>query len=59
MQNISLNVRDFYKKYFQIDEPYEFQERIWDLILQGKNPLLVRAPTGSGKTEAVIAPLIK
>ncbi|WP_022856210.1 DEAD/DEAH box helicase [Thermodesulfobacterium thermophilum] len=54
MQNISLNVRDFYKKYFQIDEPYEFQERIWDLILQGKNPLLVRAPTGSGKTEAVL-----
>lgn len=58
MQNISLNVRDFYKKYFQIDEPYEFQERIWDLILQGKNPLLVRAPTGSGKTEAVIAPFL-
>lgn len=58
MQSVSLSVKDFYKKYFQIDKPYEFQERIWDLIFQGKNPLLVRAPTGSGKTEAVVAPFL-
>ncbi|WP_028841626.1 CRISPR-associated helicase Cas3' [Thermodesulfobacterium hveragerdense] len=58
MQSVSLSVKDFYKKYFQIDKPYEFQERIWDLIFQGKNPLLVRAPTGSGKTEAAIAPFL-
>ncbi len=36
-------------------QPYEYQEQVADLLFQGRNVLL-RAPTGAGKTLAVLAP---
>jgi CRISPR-associated endonuclease/helicase Cas3 len=53
-----INAESFYKKYLDIDSPHEYQVSIWDRILAMKFPLLVKAPTGSGKTEAVIAPFL-
>ncbi len=35
--------------------PYDHQARAWTVLAQGK-PLVLRAPTGSGKTEAVFLP---
>ncbi len=35
--------------------PYEYQERVAQLLFEGRNVLL-RAPTGAGKTFAVLAP---
>ena len=50
--------QNFYHKFFKIDSPYEHQKEIWNKLLEGRFPLLLRAPTGSGKTEAVIAPFL-
>lgn len=38
-------------------KPYPFQERVAIALLEGRNVIL-RAPTGSGKTEAALAPFI-
>lgn len=38
-------------------KPYPFQERVAAALLEGRNVIL-RAPTGSGKTEAALAPFI-
>jgi CRISPR-associated endonuclease/helicase Cas3 len=37
--------------------PYEYQERVAQLLFEGRNVLL-RAPTGAGKTFAVLAPFV-
>lgn len=39
------------------NKPYPHQEQVAGLLLQGKSVLL-RAPTGSGKTEAICAPFL-
>ncbi len=39
-------------------EPYDFQIEVIEKILDNKFPLLIKAPTGSGKTEAVLAPFL-
>jgi len=39
-------------------KPYLFQEEVENAILNNKFPLLIKAPTGSGKTEAVIFPFL-
>jgi len=41
-----------------IEELNELQKKAMDLILKGKN-LLIVAPTGSGKTEAAVIPIFK
>ncbi|GAB5047021.1 CRISPR-associated helicase Cas3' [Thermodesulfovibrio sp. TK110] len=48
--------QEFYKKYFNIPNPYKHQIKIWENIENFKFPVLLRVPTGSGKTEAVLAP---
>lgn len=53
-----LEVQQFYKKNFHIDTPYEHQKKTWENLNAVKLPLLLKAPTGSGKTEAVLAPFL-
>lgn len=55
-----MQVDEFYKRYFQIEKsPYRHQVKLWRLLREGEYPILLKAPTGSGKTEAVIAPFLK
>lgn len=51
-------IRNFYSRYLKIPKPYEHQLKVWHLMEEGKFPILVRAPTGSGKTESVVAPFL-
>lgn len=52
------DVKSFYKNMFKIDAPHNYQIELWNLINVNNYPLIVKAPTGSGKTEAVIAPFL-
>ncbi len=52
------SVGDLYSNIFGFDSPYDFQESIYECFLNGRFPLLLKAPTGSGKTEAVLAPFL-
>lgn len=52
------NVEQFYKRNFNIESPYEHQIKMWDNLQAVNFPLLLKAPTGSGKTEAVLAPFL-
>lgn len=52
------DIMHFYKCNFNIDSPYEHQIMMWMKVQAMKFPLLLRAPTGSGKTEAVLAPFL-
>ncbi|RLG10059.1 CRISPR-associated helicase Cas3' [Candidatus Pacearchaeota archaeon] len=51
-------VEQFYKQYFNIDLPYEYQIKVWQQVNNLNFPLLLKSPTGSGKTEAVLAPFL-
>ncbi|MCD6318068.1 CRISPR-associated helicase Cas3' [Candidatus Aerophobetes bacterium] len=53
-----MDINGFYKNYLNIAAPYEHQIKMWEIIEKGKYPILLKAPTGSGKTEAVIAPFL-
>jgi len=48
----------FYKQYLNIDSPFDHQINLWEHIHAMDFPLLLKAPTGSGKTEAVLAPFL-
>lgn len=52
------DAKEFYEKYFGITSPYSHQIDLWEKIKDGKFPILLKAPTGSGKTEAVLAPFL-
>jgi len=49
-----MSVQEVYQKVLG-EMPYEHQEKAWDALTQGKS-IVLRAPTGSGKTEAVFLP---
>jgi CRISPR-associated endonuclease/helicase Cas3 len=49
--------QEVFKKIFGFD-PYPFQAEVFEKISNQKYPLLIKAPTGSGKTEAVLAPFL-
>jgi len=49
---------EFYKRYFKIEYVYDHQIDLWEKIKALNFPLLLKAPSGSGKTEAVLAPFL-
>lgn len=53
-----MDVIDVYKKYFGIDNPYPHQVDLFKKLSSGVFPIILKAPTGSGKTEAVLAPFL-
>jgi CRISPR-associated endonuclease/helicase Cas3 len=53
-----IKAEQFYRNNFNIDSAYEHQIKMWDNLQAMKFPLLLKAPTGSGKTEAVLAPFL-
>lgn len=50
-----MNINDFYKSYLSITIPHMHQIKMWEKVKKGKYPILLKAPTGSGKTEAPLA----
>lgn len=50
--------KSFYREFLNIDTPYELQENLWQLLQEGRFPVFLKAPTGSGKTESVVAPFL-
>jgi len=46
---------DAYKQLFDFGEPYEHQTRLFEACRDQAFPLLLRAPCGTGKTEAAVA----
>jgi CRISPR-associated endonuclease/helicase Cas3 len=53
-----MSINDFYKHYLGITTPHTYQTQAWDMIEREKYPILLKAPTGSGKTEAVVVPFL-
>jgi CRISPR-associated endonuclease/helicase Cas3 len=53
------DARDFYKCYLEIGEPYAHQEQAFEFLWNNPGTALsLFSPTGSGKTEAVVAPYL-
>lgn len=53
-----MEAREFYKKYLGIENPFHHQVFLFEKLTSGFFPLVLKAPTGSGKTEAVVAPFL-
>ncbi|MGD9495038.1 MAG: CRISPR-associated helicase Cas3' [Armatimonadota bacterium] len=51
-----MHVAEAYQRLFGIDRPYTHQARLFEAARQGAFPLLLRAPCGTGKTQAAAAP---
>lgn len=48
----------FYQNFLKIRKPYKHQKTIWEIFGDNRFPILLKAPSGSGKTEAVVAPFL-
>ncbi|HDD35673.1 MAG TPA: hypothetical protein ENF30_02610 [Candidatus Desulfofervidus auxilii] len=46
-----MGIKEFYKTHFGMENLFLHQKHFWDLALSNKFPILVKAPTGSGKTK--------
>ncbi|CAD7774148.1 MAG: hypothetical protein KCCBMMGE_00291 [Candidatus Methanoperedenaceae archaeon GB37] len=44
-----MKVKEFYQTYLDIKNPFSHQLQFFHLALSNKFPILVKAPTGSGK----------
>lgn len=53
-----MEANEFYNKILGISTPYTHQIKVWGKLKSNQFPLLLRAPTGSGKTEAILAPFL-
>jgi CRISPR-associated endonuclease/helicase Cas3 len=53
-----VKANEFYERVFKISSPYKHQLEVWERLANNEYPLLLKAPTGSGKTEAVLAPFL-
>ncbi|HOK80532.1 MAG TPA: CRISPR-associated helicase Cas3' [bacterium] len=49
---------NFYYQFFNIRQSYPHQQATWEAVNSTKFPLLIKAPSGSGKTEAILAPFL-
>ncbi|MEM0332222.1 MAG: DEAD/DEAH box helicase, partial [Archaeoglobaceae archaeon] len=49
-------IEEFFRK-LTGESPYDYQKEAMECILEGKS-LIIRAPTGSGKTELALIPFI-
>ncbi len=47
-----------YQRLFGIDSPYEYQVEMFESLFKYTHPIILKASTGSGKTEAVVAPFL-
>jgi len=54
-----MKVKEFYQTYLDIKNPFSHQLQFFHLALSNKFPILVKAPTGTGKTEMAIVLLDK
>jgi len=52
-----MDIKETFQRIFGF-RPYEFQNDIIEKLYNGFFPILIKAPTGSGKTEAVLAPYL-
>jgi len=56
---VEMEAKKFYEIYLDIKNPFPHQLQFFHLALNDKFPILVKAPTGSGKTEMAIVLLDK
>jgi CRISPR-associated endonuclease/helicase Cas3 len=58
IRRAQVEANEFYERVFKIGSPYKHQLEVWERLTNNEFPLLLKAPTGSGKTEAVLAPFL-
>ena len=52
-----MNYKEYYFKLHWF-EPYQYQEKVAEILLEGKKNVILSVPTGAGKTWASITPFL-